>query len=188
MSQLLNEFTPNTLQLPRASLDIIDAIQENNELSIKRQHLMLGSFVFLRVLWGRNLTDIMCFTFIFSLMTVGCISRSEQNTFSACLCVCVCVWESCDLGAPSQGQLVFAAAALHNITINDVGPVWSLLVNHILIIALHALLLARSLAPPSLSLSPLVFSFHCICCFIYQDTLRCQQSGNRQGGQRVSTL
>lgn len=28
---------------------------------------------------------------------------------------------------------------MHNITINDVGPVWRLLINHVLIIALHAL-------------------------------------------------
>lgn len=67
----------------------------------------------------------------------------RTNTF---LCERVCV--NGDLGAPSQGQLVFAAAALHNITINDVGPVWCLLVNHLLIIALHALSLPL---PPSLS-------------------------------------
>ncbi len=61
--------------------------------------------------------------------------------------MCVCVWTV--TSAPlSQGQLVFAAAALHTITINDVGPVWCLLVNHLLIIALRALSLPL---PPSLS-------------------------------------
>ncbi len=49
-----------------------------------------------------------------------------------------CVCEGCPQ-CPFSGPLVFAAAALHNITINDVGPVWCRLVNHLLIIALRAL-------------------------------------------------
>ena len=76
------------------------------------------------------------------------------NTF---LCVW-CVWAV--TSAPlSQGQLVFAAAALHNITINDVEPVWCRLVNHLLIIVRRALSLrlplSRSLwlSFPSFSLS-----------------------------------
>lgn len=39
-----------------------------------------------------------------------------------------------------------------------------------------------------LALSPLVFSFHCICCFINQDLLHCRQCRDQRGCQRVSTL
>lgn len=61
----------------------------------------------------------MGFTFMFFANDHWIYLGLTTNTF-LCMCARVCVR---DLGAPSQGQLIFAAAALHNILINDVGPV-----------------------------------------------------------------
>lgn len=52
--------------------------------------LVLEFGVLQRVSRGRNLSDIMCFTFVFVLMTVGCILHQEKkNKTTGCVCVSV---------------------------------------------------------------------------------------------------